>query len=99
MTARDAQSRLESEASVGLLLAKKSGSRSCFQCVHFDNEPERIELTLPGLASLSSAHACVRSLDGLCILHDRIRSARFGCDDFVERSQIVSGPSMPGGRL
>jgi hypothetical protein len=45
--------------------------RTCSGCSHFDDAAARIEAALPGLSSLSSAYAAVRSGDGLCAVHDR----------------------------
>jgi hypothetical protein len=54
-------------------------SATCSSCVHFNDDPRHIESAFPGLAILSSAHAAVRSADGLCRLHDRSVSAGSGC--------------------
>jgi hypothetical protein len=56
-----------------------SGARTCACCAHFDAAPARIEAALPGLASLSSAYAAIRSGDGLCGLHDRYVAATSRC--------------------
>jgi hypothetical protein len=60
----------------------------CGACAYFDNDPQRMEAAIPGLASLSSGHACVRADDGLCHRHDRYVSARFGCGDFCARESV-----------
>jgi hypothetical protein len=55
----------------------------CGACVNFCNDPAYLEKAMPGLASLSSAHASVRAEDGVCQLHDRYLSARSSCVHFV----------------
>jgi len=63
--------------SVNIALAGK-----CANCTHFRNEPDFLEKEIPGLASMSSAHASVRADDGICTLHDRYLSARSSCAHF-----------------
>ena len=38
---------------------------------------------MPGLTSLSSAYAAVRSQDGICTLHQRYVAATSGCTAFA----------------
>jgi hypothetical protein len=57
-------------------------TRICARCRHFERAPERLEAELPGLASLSSAHAAVRADDGLCAVHDRYVASYASCDAF-----------------
>ena len=49
---------------------------SCATCRHFRNDAAYLEQQMPGIASLSSATASVRSDDGLCAYHDRWQSLR-----------------------
>jgi hypothetical protein len=60
---------------------------SCFACAHFCDDPVRVEAELPGLATLSSAHASVRARDGLCRLHDRVTNGRRRCAAFAGESR------------
>jgi hypothetical protein len=60
-------------------------SGTCFACAHFCDDPLRIEEELPGLAILCSAHASVRSSDGLCLHRGVVANARGCCEDFVAR--------------
>ena len=53
---------------------------SCAGCRYFNGRPQDIEAAMPGLASLSSAYAAVRSNDGLCAAHDRYVAATSICD-------------------
>ena len=48
-----------------------SSEPSCESCRHFTGAAADIEALLPGLRTLSSAYAAVRSKDGLCSVHDR----------------------------
>ena len=57
-------------------------SGKCATCAHFRNDPAYLEQEIPGLASMSSAHASVRADDGICALHDRYLSARSSCAQF-----------------
>ena len=55
---------------------------NCARCQHFDNSPTLLEAAIPGLRTLGSGYGAVRGSDGICQLHDRYLSARYGCDDF-----------------
>jgi hypothetical protein len=59
--------------------ALPAAARRCANCRHFRDTAAEIEAALPGLRTLSSAHAAVRADDGLCRLHDRYLSARSRC--------------------
>jgi hypothetical protein len=61
---------------------RASGSESCAGCAHFRRAAGELELMLPGLRSLSSAFASVRSGDGLCARHDRYVAASSACAEF-----------------
>jgi hypothetical protein len=52
---------------------------SCGNCRYFNARPSDIEAALPGLSSLSSAYAAVRSDDGICAVHDRYLAASSVC--------------------
>jgi len=56
---------------------------SCATCGHFNDRPPDIEAAFPGLSSLSSAYAAVRSLDGLCRIHDRYVAATSVCAGYA----------------
>ena len=58
---------------------KTEEARSCGDCSHFNGRPADIEAAFPGLSSLSSAYAAVRSDDGLCAAHDRYVAATSIC--------------------
>jgi hypothetical protein len=60
----------------------------CATCAHFRNDPDFLEKEIPGLATMSSAHASVRADDGICALHDRYLSARSSCAQFVLHPRI-----------
>jgi hypothetical protein len=55
---------------------------SCGNCRHFNARPSDIEAALPGLSSLSSAYAAVRSDDGICAVHDRYLAASSVCPQY-----------------
>ena len=57
-------------------------SGSCADCRHFNARPLDIEAALPGLSTLSSAYAAVRSDDGLCAVHDRYLAASSVCAQY-----------------
>jgi hypothetical protein len=61
--------------------APDTTTRRCANCAHFRNDPAFIEQAVPGLATMSSAHASVRCDDGICLRHDRYLSARSSCVD------------------
>jgi len=52
---------------------------ACIRCRHFMHDAQRLELALPGLATLSSAYAAVRGNDGLCRVHDRYVAGSSSC--------------------
>jgi hypothetical protein len=56
---------------------------ACAGCVHFTNDPAFLEGALPALRALSSAHAAVRSNDGLCAVHQRYVAASSVCAYYV----------------
>jgi hypothetical protein len=60
---------------------------SCRDCVHFEDDPARLEAALPNLAILSSAWGSTRGRAGLCgafgRFHDPIPAA--GCRAFEAR--------------
>ena len=58
---------------------KPHRERCCAGCRHFNGRPLDIEAAIPGLASLSSAFAAVRSDDGICAEHNRYVSASSVC--------------------
>jgi hypothetical protein len=60
-----------------------ANSPSCLGCKHFNHAPADVEAALPGLSSLSSAYAAVRSDDGLCAVHHRYIAASSVCADFA----------------
>jgi hypothetical protein len=53
--------------------------RTCAGCVHFQDDAHGLEGRLPGMSALSSAHAAVRSADGLCALHGRYLAGSYHC--------------------
>jgi hypothetical protein len=58
---------------------KPDRARSCAGCRHFNGRALDIEAAMPGLASLSSAFAAVRSDDGICAEHGRYVAASSVC--------------------
>ena len=60
---------------------------SCAGCRHFNDRPLDLEAALPGLSSLSSAYAAVRSEDGICALHDRYVAATSRCPLYAARTE------------
>jgi hypothetical protein len=58
---------------------------SCRACRHFSDSAPAIEAAMPGLASLSSAYAAVRSDDGVCGVHHRLIGAAWSCGDHAVR--------------
>jgi hypothetical protein len=71
---------------------KTEGARSCGDCRHFNGRPSDIEAAFPGLSSLSSAYAAVRSDDGLCAAHDRYVAATSSCP---QHSRIAGTGLIP----
>ena len=63
---------------------KQPDSPACRRCRHFQNDALELEAALPGLSSLSSGFAAVRSNDGLCAVHERYVAASGICAVFTE---------------
>lgn len=76
--------RTNQPRSTGELQARQQ--RCCRACGFFHNDAATLEATFKGLTSFSSAHASVRSEDGLCQKHDRYLSADATCPAFVPRA-------------
>jgi hypothetical protein len=62
---------------------KSDATPSCLDCRCFSNSAPLLEAAMPGLSSLSSAHAAVRSDDGLCARHERYVAASSVCDAYA----------------
>ncbi len=58
----------------------------CANCRHFAADAQVLEQILPGLRTLSSAYASVRSDDGLCGLHERYLHAGSSCGSIELRT-------------
>jgi hypothetical protein len=71
----------------------------CAGCRHFNGRPADIEAALPGLSSLSSAYAAVRSNDGICAVHDRYVAASSVCAAYmtVVPPTQLDGRALAGG--
>jgi hypothetical protein len=63
---------------------------SCADCRYFNARPSDIEAALPGLSSLSSAYAAVRSDDGICAVHDRYLAASSVCPQY----RVLAQPAL-----
>ena len=63
-------------------MAQSGVSECCFGCKYFNNSPEFMERTYPGIKSMSSGHASVRKDDGICSMHDLYLSADAHCDQY-----------------
>jgi hypothetical protein len=64
----------------------------CAECLQFTSDPRRIEAMIPGLKILGSAYASVAAGNGLCLLHDRYQSGKFGCPDFTRAADAQPKP-------
>jgi hypothetical protein len=56
-----------------------STGAACRSCRHFRNGAAFLEESLPGLTTMSSAHADVRLDDGLCQRHELLVRATATC--------------------
>ncbi len=61
-------------------------AQACRACIHFDNDPRRIEKEFPGLTALGSAYGSTRAEDGICDLRGLFLSADGWCKHFSPRS-------------
>jgi len=61
----------------------RAGEPRCAACAYFRDDPAYVEATIPGLASMSSGHASVRSGDGICVRLDRYLSGDAHCGHFA----------------
>jgi len=62
----------------------------CDRCESFRANAKDLEGLLPGLTSLSSGDASVRSDDGICMRHERFVGARSCCNNFSPISSSQS---------
>jgi len=62
----------------------------CCGCASFRGDASDLEALLPGLSSLSSGYASVRSDDGICMRHERFVGARSCCADFSPADALQS---------
>jgi hypothetical protein len=71
---------------------------SCSNCRYFDNDPRRLESSLPGWRVLGSAQGAVRDSDGMCAVHERYLRASSLCSEHspVAAKGAVSGPQADG---
>ena len=72
--------------------ASDGGARgaSCQHCIHFENDPARIEAVYPGLTAMSSGFASVRDRDGVCNFNQLYLSARDSCPHFAARGATTN---------
>jgi hypothetical protein len=61
-------------------------SQACRGCIHFDNDPRRLEAEFPGLNALGSAYGSTRAEDGICELRGLFLSAAQWCNQFTPRN-------------
>ncbi len=54
----------------------------CLFCRFFNNDPDWVEQTFPGLTALSSAYASVRADAGICSLRQLFLPPWSQCQDF-----------------
>jgi hypothetical protein len=59
---------------------------NCVNCKHFNADPLDVEAATPGLNTMSSGFASVRSGDGLCEVHQRHVPSHATCASFAEKS-------------
>ena len=67
-------------------------SGRCHDCRYFNNDPARMEATLPGVKVLSSGYGSVWADAGLCSLRQELWSPWRGCRSFESRgAEVVAG--------
>jgi hypothetical protein len=64
--------------------------RCCATCAHFRSDPRELEKRIPGLGSLGSAFAAVRSADGLCERHHLYLAASACCTGYEARERAAA---------
>lgn len=63
---------------------------TCSDCKYFSDDPAEIEEAFPGLNSLSSAYASVKSNAGVCSRHGLFISPRKQCEDFEHSDSKIA---------
>ncbi len=58
-------------------------SRKCLNCLHFCNDPSRMEEEIPGLQVMGSGWASVRADDGLCRKREVYLAGYYTCEHFT----------------
>ena len=62
---------------------------ACRDCRAFEGRPAALELSMPTLAALSSAHGANCADDGLCLTHERYVRASATCPSFARVTALV----------
>lgn len=64
-----------------------NAQRRCGSCAYFLGITPQLECALPGLSTLGSGYASVRSDDGICLWHDCLCGVQHTCQQYQARSQ------------
>lgn len=58
------------------------GTRTCEQCRYFDDDPEALERSFPGILVLSSTYGSTRGRAGICTVRDTFQDPETACSEF-----------------
>lgn len=68
---------------------------SCRECVHFEDDPLRLEQLWPAILIVSSTYGAARGESGICAVRDTFQTPEASCDEFVPRGgrndRVASG--------
>ena len=60
-------------------------ARTCADCRHFNNDPEALEKSFPGILALSSPYGSTRGRAGICAVRDTFQDPEAACSEFEGR--------------
>jgi hypothetical protein len=60
---------------------------SCRECLHFEDDPQRLEQLWPTILILSSTYGAARGDSGVCRLRDLFQLPEPGCGEFERRDE------------
>ena len=79
-------------------VAGSTADLTCRSCVHFDDDPERLEAEVPGILVFGSAYGSSRGHAGLCAKLDRFQDPipADACPAFEEPAPVNPARSSGG---
>lgn len=61
------------------------GAWTCAECRFFNDDPEALERSFPGILVLSSSYGSTRGRAGICAVRDTFQDPETACSEFERR--------------